>query len=108
MPVYCQLPTINCQPPEFWERYVRFLQSKGMKEEATGALQRATTVYCRTRPEIHVFAARFEEQVRRPQLAEDTKICDLEFLPWSCDLTLLYAKDWPYNHPASVFALEPV
>ncbi|KAF5840473.1 hypothetical protein DUNSADRAFT_16564 [Dunaliella salina] len=55
--------------PEFWERYVRWLEGKGMEAEARGALQRQVEVFCKTRPEAHLFAARFEERHGRVQEA---------------------------------------
>mmetsp|Transcript_19755 Transcript_19755/g.55127 ORF Transcript_19755/g.55127 Transcript_19755/m.55127 type:complete len:737 (+) Transcript_19755:15-2225(+) len=55
--------------PEFWERYVRWLEGKGMEAEARGALQRQVEVFCKTRPEAHLFAARFEERHGRAQEA---------------------------------------
>eukprot|EP00967_Tisochrysis_lutea_P058527 scaffold74463_cov25-Tisochrysis_lutea.AAC.1 len=53
---------------EFWERYVRWLEGKGMEAEARGALQRQVEVFCKTRPEAHLFAARFEERHGRAQV----------------------------------------
>ncbi len=49
-------------PAEFWERYVRWLDGKGMEAEADAALQRASNIFCRTRPELFLFAARHEER----------------------------------------------
>jgi hypothetical protein len=43
---------------EFWCRYVRCLEALGSHENAEGAVQRATLVYCKARPEMHLFAAR--------------------------------------------------
>lgn len=43
---------------EFWCRYVRYLEAIGSQENAEGAVQRATLVYCKARPEMHLFAAR--------------------------------------------------
>jgi pre-mRNA-processing factor 39 len=45
-------------PAEFWCRYVRYLEGIGSVENAEGAVQRATLVYCKKRPEMHLFAAR--------------------------------------------------
>ena len=47
---------------EFWERYVRYLAAGDDTAAALGALQRAMQVHCRTKPAIHLFAARFQEQ----------------------------------------------
>ncbi len=49
-------------PSEFWERYVRWLEAQGYKDEATAALHRATVIFCRGRPEIHLFAMHFDER----------------------------------------------
>ena len=49
-------------PAEFWERYVRYLATGDDTTAALGALQRATQVHCRTKPAVHLFAARFQEQ----------------------------------------------
>ena len=49
-------------PAEFWERYVRYLAAGDDTAAALGALQRATQVHCRTKPTMHLFAARFQEQ----------------------------------------------
>ena len=47
---------------EFWERYVRYLAASDDTAAALGALQRATQVHCRSKPAVHLFAARFQEQ----------------------------------------------
>jgi hypothetical protein len=58
----------SCEIPEFWERYVRWLENKGMEAEARGALRREVEVFCKTRPEAHLFGARFEERHGRVQV----------------------------------------
>lgn len=57
-----------CYCTEFWERYVRWLEGKGMLAEAQAALQREMDVFCKARPEAHLFGARFEEQHGRVQV----------------------------------------
>ncbi|CAD7699800.1 unnamed protein product [Ostreobium quekettii] len=47
--------------PEFWKRYVRYLEANDLKL-ARGALQRATLVYCKRKADMHLFSAHFEER----------------------------------------------
>ncbi|WOL10648.1 pre-mRNA-processing factor 39 isoform X1 [Canna indica] len=47
--------------PEFWIRYVLCMESSGSMELANNALARATQVFVKKQPEIHLFAARFKE-----------------------------------------------
>ncbi|XP_027089219.2 uncharacterized protein [Coffea arabica] len=52
--------------PEFWMRYVEFMESKGGRELANSALQRATQVFLKFFqgvPEIHLFNARYKERI---------------------------------------------
>ncbi|MCD7461439.1 hypothetical protein HAX54_046128 [Datura stramonium] len=49
--------------PEFWIRYVDFMESKGGRELAMFALERATKVFLKNVPEIHLFTARYMEQI---------------------------------------------
>ncbi|CAI9087906.1 OLC1v1022099C1 [Oldenlandia corymbosa var. corymbosa] len=49
--------------PEFWMRYVEFMESKGAREFANSALDRATQVFLKNVPEINLFNARFKEQI---------------------------------------------
>ncbi|KAI3915646.1 hypothetical protein MKX01_015471 [Papaver californicum] len=48
--------------PEFWIRYVLSMEVKGSMDLANNALARATQVFVKRQPEIHLFAARFREQ----------------------------------------------
>ncbi|KAI3973084.1 hypothetical protein MKX01_019742 [Papaver californicum] len=48
--------------PEFWIRYVLSMEVKGRTDLANNALTRATQVFVRQQPEIHLFAARFRER----------------------------------------------
>ncbi|KAG8389153.1 hypothetical protein BUALT_Bualt02G0199500 [Buddleja alternifolia] len=48
--------------PEYWIRYVLCMESSGSMELAENALARATQVFVKRQPEIHLFAARFKEQ----------------------------------------------
>jgi pre-mRNA-processing factor 39 len=48
-------------PEVFWERYVRYLEAQGSVEAASNALARAYNIHCKRRPEIYLFAARFNE-----------------------------------------------
>ncbi|KAL0310578.1 UNVERIFIED_CONTAM: Pre-processing factor 39 [Sesamum angustifolium] len=57
----CLIPCANY--PEFWMRYVEFLESKGGCELANSALDRATQIFLKNVPEIHLFSARFKEHI---------------------------------------------
>ncbi|XP_009765976.1 uncharacterized protein LOC107789835 isoform X2 [Nicotiana tabacum] len=52
--------------PEFWMRYVDFMETKGGRELAMFALERATKVFSKNVPEIHLFTARYMEQIGDP------------------------------------------
>ncbi|KAG5622213.1 hypothetical protein H5410_007431 [Solanum commersonii] len=52
--------------PEFWIRYVDFMETKGGRELAMFALERATKVFSKNVPEIHLFTARYMEQIGDP------------------------------------------
>lgn len=52
--------------PEFWIRYVDFMETKGGRELAMFALERATKVFSKNVPELHLFAARYKEQIGDP------------------------------------------
>ncbi|MQL81326.1 hypothetical protein Taro_013792, partial [Colocasia esculenta] len=47
--------------PEYWIRYVLCMEASGSLELANNALARATQVFVKKQPEIHLFAARFKE-----------------------------------------------
>ncbi|MED6106430.1 hypothetical protein PIB30_004662 [Stylosanthes scabra] len=49
--------------PEYWMRYVEFMETKGGREIANYSLDRATGIYLKRVPEIHLFNARFKEQI---------------------------------------------
>ncbi|KAJ3682409.1 hypothetical protein LUZ60_014982 [Juncus effusus] len=49
--------------PEFWIRYVIHMEDSGNLELANNALARATQVFVKKQPEIHLFGARFKEQI---------------------------------------------
>ncbi|XP_057797674.1 pre-mRNA-processing factor 39-2 isoform X2 [Salvia miltiorrhiza] len=57
----CLIPCAHY--PEFWIRYVEFLESKGGRELAISALARATQIFLKSVPEIHLFDARFKEHI---------------------------------------------
>lgn len=48
--------------PEYWIRYVLCMEASGSMELAINALTRATQVFVKKQPEIHLFAARFKER----------------------------------------------
>ncbi|XP_042517188.1 pre-mRNA-processing factor 39-like isoform X1 [Macadamia integrifolia] len=48
--------------PEYWIRYVLCMEASGSLDLANNALTRATQVFVKRQPEIHLFAARFKEQ----------------------------------------------
>ncbi|GFZ20190.1 tetratricopeptide repeat (TPR)-like superfamily protein [Actinidia rufa] len=47
--------------PEYWIRYVLCMEASGSMDLANNALARATQVFVKRQPEIHLFAARFKE-----------------------------------------------
>lgn len=47
--------------PEFWIRYARWAQAAGQPERGASALQRGLSVFCKRRPEMHLYAAHVEE-----------------------------------------------
>ncbi|KAF5181953.1 Pre-mrna-processing factor [Thalictrum thalictroides] len=47
---------------EYWIRYVLCMEASGSMDLANNALARATQVFIKRQPEIHLFAARFKEQ----------------------------------------------
>ncbi|WOG89704.1 hypothetical protein DCAR_0208942 [Daucus carota subsp. sativus] len=57
----CLIPCANY--PEFWMRYVEFMESKGGRELSKFALERATQVFLEKAPVIHIFNARFREHI---------------------------------------------
>ncbi|KAK5820201.1 hypothetical protein PVK06_025247 [Gossypium arboreum] len=48
--------------PEYWIRYVLCMEASGRMDLADNALARATRVFVKRQPEIHLFDARFKEQ----------------------------------------------
>ncbi|CAA0832913.1 Tetratricopeptide repeat (TPR)-like superfamily protein [Striga hermonthica] len=57
----CLIPCANY--PEFWVRYVEFLNSKGGLELAISALDRAAQIFLKNVPEVHLFNANFKERI---------------------------------------------
>ncbi|GAB4815080.1 hypothetical protein N2152v2_002126 [Parachlorella kessleri] len=47
--------------PEFWMRYIRYLDGKAEAERSRDALTRAATLYCKRSPQLALFAARRSE-----------------------------------------------
>ncbi|XAR58675.1 hypothetical protein NMG60_11014160 [Bertholletia excelsa] len=47
--------------PEHWMRYVLCMEARGSMDLANNALARATQVFVKRQPEIHLFSARFKE-----------------------------------------------
>ncbi|CAM8933573.1 unnamed protein product [Rhodiola kirilowii] len=47
---------------EYWIRYIKCMEDNGSMEIANNALSRATQVFVKRHPEIHLFAARFKEK----------------------------------------------
>ncbi|MCO5600784.1 hypothetical protein L7F22_054899 [Adiantum nelumboides] len=48
--------------PEYWIRYVLHMDFQGSMEYAVDALTRASQIFVKRRPDIHLFAARFKEE----------------------------------------------
>ncbi|KAG7963586.1 hypothetical protein I3843_09G125000 [Carya illinoinensis] len=57
----CLIPCANY--PEFWMRYVEFMETKGGREIANHAMDRATLNFLKRVPVIHLFNSRFKEQI---------------------------------------------
>ncbi|EOY27807.1 hypothetical protein QUC31_012696 [Theobroma cacao] len=79
----CLIPCANY--PEFWMRYVDYVESKGGREIANFALARATQIFLKRMPVIHLFSARFKEKIRdvsgaHVALAEYETESDLSFV----------------------------
>eukprot|EP01018_Ginkgo_biloba_P033669 Gb_33527 [translate_table: standard] len=49
--------------PEYWIRYAQCAETHGNMELASDAVARATHVFVKRQPEVHIFAARFKEQM---------------------------------------------
>ncbi|KAK1420319.1 hypothetical protein QVD17_21824 [Tagetes erecta] len=65
--------------PEFWMRYVEFMESKGGRELANFALERATQVFLKNVSEVHIFNARFREKIGDIEGARAAfHLCDTE------------------------------
>lgn len=60
----CLIPCANY--PEFWMRYVEFVETNGGRELANFALDRATKIFLKSLPSVHIFNARFKEQIGDP------------------------------------------
>ncbi|XP_010666696.1 pre-mRNA-processing factor 39-2 isoform X4 [Beta vulgaris subsp. vulgaris] len=72
--------------PEFWMRYVNYAESKGGREIATDALERATLIFLKNVPEIHLFNAWFKEKIGDVNGAQAAFLqCDHEFESYSTD-----------------------
>ncbi|XP_031123226.1 uncharacterized protein LOC116025949 isoform X2 [Ipomoea triloba] len=71
--------------PEFWMRYVDFMEAQGGRELALLAIERAKTVFLNNVPGIHLFSARFSEQIRdlagaRASFSNYDSGCDIYFI----------------------------
>ncbi|KAI3800696.1 hypothetical protein L1987_28790 [Smallanthus sonchifolius] len=73
----CLIPCASY--PEFWMRYVEFMESKGGRELANFALERATQVFLKNVSEVHIFNARFREKIGDIEGARAAfHLCDTE------------------------------
>ncbi|XP_076960367.1 pre-mRNA-processing factor 39-2-like [Bidens hawaiensis] len=73
----CLIPCANY--PEFWMRYVEFMESNGGRELANFALERATQVFLKNVSEVHIFNARFREKIGDIEGARAAfNLCDTE------------------------------
>ncbi|XP_019190196.1 PREDICTED: pre-mRNA-processing factor 39 isoform X2 [Ipomoea nil] len=71
--------------PEFWMRYVDFMEAQGGRELALFAIERAKTVFLNNVPGIHLFSARFKEEIRdlggaRASFSNYDSGCDIYFI----------------------------
>ncbi|KAK3024027.1 hypothetical protein RJ639_044129, partial [Escallonia herrerae] len=66
--------------PEFWMRYVEFMETKEGRELANFALEQATQTFLKIVPVIHLFNARFKEKIGDVRGARTAFLhCDAEF-----------------------------
>ncbi|KAL9236884.1 hypothetical protein vseg_011500 [Gypsophila vaccaria] len=73
--------------PEFWMRYVDFVESKGGKEIAVDALGRSTNIFLKNCPEIHLFNAWFKEKIGDIDGAQAAVLqCDHDIGPHFIDM----------------------
>ncbi|WJX47347.1 hypothetical protein P8452_34048 [Trifolium repens] len=61
--------------PDYWMRYTDFMETKGGREIANYSLDRATKVYLKSVPAMHLFNARFKEQIGDVLAARAAYIC---------------------------------
>ncbi|KAF8018922.1 hypothetical protein BT93_H3728 [Corymbia citriodora subsp. variegata] len=57
----CLIPAASY--PEFWMRYVHFMETKGGRELANSAMDRAVGIFLKRIPVIHAYNARFKEKI---------------------------------------------
>jgi len=60
-----------CNYPEFWFRYVRFLEKRFLLAEARQVLQTAATKLLKRRPDVFLHWAAFEEANQNPEKARE-------------------------------------
>ncbi|EFJ14366.1 hypothetical protein SELMODRAFT_120899 [Selaginella moellendorffii] len=72
--------------PEYWIRYVEYLEKQKNLEMANDALHRATHIFVKKVPDVHIFAARFQERTGDATAARKTyKYISTELVPGHLD-----------------------
>ncbi|XP_024539541.1 pre-mRNA-processing factor 39 isoform X1 [Selaginella moellendorffii] len=72
--------------PEYWIRYVEYLEKQNNLEMANDALHRATHIFVKKVPDVHIFAARFQERTGDATAARKTyKYISTELVPGHLD-----------------------
>eukprot|EP00854_Cymbomonas_tetramitiformis_P008047 gene8047-9562_t len=56
--------------PEYWIRYAKYSEKTAGADAARAVIQRASMVFVKRRPEIHMFEAEFEERLGNPEAAK--------------------------------------
>ncbi|XP_031482561.1 pre-mRNA-processing factor 39-1 isoform X1 [Nymphaea colorata] len=92
---------------EFWIRYVLCMEANGSMELAINALARATQVFVKRQPEIHLFAARFKEH--NGDIAgsrAEYRLIHSEIAPGLVEAVVKHANmEYRLGHPETAFSV---
>eukprot|EP00252_Welwitschia_mirabilis_P000384 TRINITY_DN103_c0_g1_i5.p1 TRINITY_DN103_c0_g1~~TRINITY_DN103_c0_g1_i5.p1 ORF type:complete len:582 (+),score=146.49 TRINITY_DN103_c0_g1_i5:415-2160(+) len=87
----CLIACANYQ--EYWIRYVECMAANGSMEHANNALIRATQIFVKRQPDIHLFAARFHELMGDIAAARaEYQLITTELAPGLLDAIMRYAN----------------
>uniref|UniRef100_A0A1D1YGQ0 Pre-mRNA-processing factor 39 n=1 Tax=Anthurium amnicola TaxID=1678845 RepID=A0A1D1YGQ0_9ARAE len=74
----CLIPCANY--PEFWVRYIEFMEARGGREIANLALTRASTTFLKRIPQFHQYCAKVKEQIGDAHVGHPCLLnCNLDF-----------------------------